>query len=168
MLSLSPLIKEPVARAAAGAQQTMSESPRTRWSYLSSHAHVLLYLARHPTARLRDLADAVGITERAIQRLIVDLEAAGAITREREGRRNRYTICGELPLRHTLEEQVSIGDLIEAVNRNVTEVAGQSAAVSAITHLDSRREPVNGFARGGLSADEMARIKRAAQYRLGR
>ncbi len=145
----------------------MSESPRTRWSYLSSHAHVLLYLARNPRARLRDLAGAVGITERAIQRLIVDLEAAGAITRVREGRRNRYTIMGELPLRHTLEDQVSVGELIAAINRNVDDVPAEPMAASKVTHLDPRREPVNAFGRGGVSADEMARIKRAAQYRLG-
>ncbi|MEV4280910.1 helix-turn-helix transcriptional regulator [Actinoplanes xinjiangensis] len=87
--------------------------PTTRaWTFLTNHAHVLLGIARDPTARLRDVAAAVGITERAAQAIVADLEAAGYLRRERVGRRNAYTINTAGRFRHPAEADHQIGELI--------------------------------------------------------
>lgn len=85
------------------------------WTFLTNHSHVLICLARDPRLRLRDLADAVGITERAVQGIINDLEAAGCVRREREGRRNRYHVAHDRPMRHRVEEGRTVGDLLAAM-----------------------------------------------------
>lgn len=91
--------------------------PRFGWTFLSNQAHVLIALAHDPELRLRDLAEQVGITERAIAQIVVDLEAAGAIARERDGRRNVYRIHRTLPLRHPVESHRTVGDLLDAIMR---------------------------------------------------
>ena len=83
------------------------------WTFLTNHAHVMVCLRRDPTARMRDVAAAVGITERAAQRIVSELEEAGYLEREREGRRNRYTLNMKLPLRHPLEGAHSSGELLD-------------------------------------------------------
>ncbi len=83
------------------------------WTFLSNHAHVLVCLARDPTSRLRDVAQLVGITERAAHRIVTELEQAGIVLRTREGRRNRYQINPEAALRHPLENQRTVGGLLE-------------------------------------------------------
>lgn len=88
----------------------------SNWTLLSNHGHVLVCLASDPHMRLRDVADRVGITERAVQRIILDLEQANMLSREREGRRNRYRINGTQPLRHPIEQQHTVGELVEAVS----------------------------------------------------
>lgn len=82
------------------------------WTCLSNHGHVLVCLARNPDARLRDVATKVGITERAVQKIVSDLETGGVLTREKEGRRNRYHLHPEPALRHPLEAHRSVGDLL--------------------------------------------------------
>ena len=82
------------------------------WTFLTNHAHVLLALAREPTARLRDVAVSVGITERAAQAIVADLEAAGYLERRRVGRRNSYTINAAGRFRHPAEADHRIGELI--------------------------------------------------------
>jgi len=82
------------------------------WTFLSNHGHVLICLAKQPDARLRDIAELVGITERAVQSIVTDLESAGAITRIREGRRNRYELHDDLPLRHPVEADSTLRDLL--------------------------------------------------------
>jgi predicted transcriptional regulator len=82
---------------------------------LTNHAHVLLCLSREPEVRMRDIANLVGITERAVQRIVADLEAAGHIARVRRGRRNHYEVRSELPLRHPIEKHVRISALIDFV-----------------------------------------------------
>ena len=74
-----------------------------RWTFLTNHGHVLLLLARAPGLRLRDVAAKVGVTERAVQRIIADLEEAGYLTRRRTGRQNAYEIDLDLPMRHPAE-----------------------------------------------------------------
>lgn len=86
------------------------------WTFLTNHAHVLVLLARDPALRLRDLAQAVGITERACQRIVGELVDGGYLTRERVGRRNTYTLHTEVPLRHPLEAQHTVGELLAAVS----------------------------------------------------
>ena len=90
---------------------------KTAWTFLSNHAHVLICLAREPDLVLREVALRVGITERAVQKIVTDLEEAGALKRKREGRRNHYWINRGFRLRHALEEHTKIGDLLDSVAR---------------------------------------------------
>ena len=87
-----------------------------RWTFLTNHAHVLLVLARDPESRLRDVAGAVGITERAASRILSNLVEEGYVVREREGRRNRYTVHAERPLRHPLEREHAVRQLLDALS----------------------------------------------------
>jgi DNA-binding MarR family transcriptional regulator len=88
---------------------------RAAWTFLSNHAHVLLLIAKEPEIRLRDVAGRVGITERAVQRIVADLEAGKYLERERIGRRNRYKVHRQLPLRHPIEAHRKISSLIALV-----------------------------------------------------
>lgn len=82
------------------------------WTFLSNHAHVLIALAKDPTMRVRDLAMAVGITERAVASILTDLEEADVLMRERSGRRNVYTIDDDAPLRHPVEGHRKVSDIL--------------------------------------------------------
>jgi hypothetical protein len=82
------------------------------WSFLTNHAQVLLCIAHDPGIRLREIGDMVGITERAAHRIVVELAAAGYISRRRDGRRNHYTIKSHLPLPDPLAREQKIGDLL--------------------------------------------------------
>ncbi|KOV20645.1 transcriptional regulator [Streptomyces sp. XY152] len=82
------------------------------WTFLTNHARVLIALAQDPEARLRDVTDRIGITERAVQLIVADLEAAGYLTRTRVGRRNHYTIDPTVALRHPTEADHPVGDLL--------------------------------------------------------
>jgi DNA-binding MarR family transcriptional regulator len=93
----------------------MTTSPARHWTFLSNHAHVLVCLAQDPDARLRDVALSVGITERAVQKIVGDLEEAGIIARERAGRRNSYRLKLDVPLRHALESHRTVGTLLSLV-----------------------------------------------------
>jgi DNA-binding MarR family transcriptional regulator len=100
----------------AGDTQTESTvEPRSSWTFLTNHAHVLLCLARDPYQRQRDLSDTVGITERAAQVILGDLEQSGYLRRERVGRRNRYTLDLEMPLRRPMDTSKTVGALIELI-----------------------------------------------------
>lgn len=85
------------------------------WTFLSNHSHVLLCLVRDSSLRIRDLARLVGITERAVQRIVADLSSEGYLTIHKEGRRNRYEIHDELPLRHPVESGVTVHELVALV-----------------------------------------------------
>lgn len=85
------------------------------WTFLTNHAHVLICLTRDPSMRLRDVAEAVGITERAAQRIVADLVADEYLERIREGRRNRYELRTDRPLRHPLEREHSIGAVLDVL-----------------------------------------------------
>jgi len=91
------------------------EAPSRRWNFLTNHAHVLVSVAQDPGIRLRDIATAVGITERAAHRILSELVEGGYVVREREGRRNRYQVKPELPLRHPLVQGREVGDLLEVL-----------------------------------------------------
>lgn len=90
----------------------MPVKPSSQWTFLTNHAHVLFCLFHDAEQTLREVSLKIGITERAVQRIVADLEAASVIIREREGRRNRYVIKLDAPLRHPLEQHRSIGDLL--------------------------------------------------------
>src|SRR4051812_47373598 len=83
-----------------------------QWSFLTNHAQVLLSVAREPDIRLREIAEEVGITERAVHRILGELESAGYLSRERDGRRNRYTITRDRPLPDRLARHQSVDDLL--------------------------------------------------------
>jgi len=85
------------------------------WTFLTNHAHVLLCLAQDPEVLMRDVATLVGITERAVQRIVADLEDGGYLVRHREGRRNTYQIKANLPLRHPIEARSKVKALIALV-----------------------------------------------------
>ena len=86
---------------------------RSSWSFLTSHAQVLVCIAGDPDIRLRELGDAVGITERAAHRIVTELADAGYLSRTRVGRRNRYVVQHHLPLPDPLTRGQKVGDLLE-------------------------------------------------------
>ena len=91
----------------------MTDAPR--WSFLTSHARVLLCIAGDPRIRLREVGERVGITERAAHRIVGELEDAGYISRTREGRRNRYTVNSDLALPDTLARGQRVSDLLDVL-----------------------------------------------------
>jgi len=91
------------------------DQPKPAWDFLTNHAHVLVCVARDPGIRLRDIADAVGITERATHRILSELVDEGYVLREKEGRRNRYEVVPDTPLPHPLVRQREVGDLLEVL-----------------------------------------------------
>ena len=82
------------------------------WTLLTGHGHVLVEIARNPNARIRDIADAAGVTERTAQAIVADLEAAGYLTRERIGRRTTYTVNPSRPFRHQSQDGHLVGPLL--------------------------------------------------------
>jgi len=96
----------------------MSSAETPHWTFLTNHAQVLLCIANDSDIRLRDVAETVGITERAAQRIVVDLVEAGFLERERHGRRNRYAVNEKTEMRHPAQEGYEIGELL-AVLRQV-------------------------------------------------
>jgi hypothetical protein len=82
------------------------------WRFMTNHAQVLECIAADPTLRLRDIAAAAGITERTAAHIVADLQRAGYLTKTRDGRRNRYEVHLELPLRHPRHRHRTVGDLI--------------------------------------------------------
>ena len=86
------------------------------WTFLTNHAHVLLAIEAEPDLRIRDLASRVGITERAVQRIVSELGAAGYLETVREGRRNRYRVHTDLPMRHPAEEHHRVGELLKVLH----------------------------------------------------
>lgn len=85
------------------------------WTFLTNHAQVLLCLVQTPDIRLREVADHVGITERATQRIVAELVEAGYVRTERVGRRNRYTVDRQHAMRHSAQLGYEIGALLEAL-----------------------------------------------------
>lgn len=85
------------------------------WTFLTNHAHALVCIARDPGLRLRDVADRVGVTERAAQRIVSDLVDAGYLDRLREGRRNSYRVRSNRPMRHPVERGHDVGEILEVL-----------------------------------------------------
>lgn len=86
---------------------------RRSWTLLTNHGRILLLLARDPQARLRDLAEEAGITERSVQAIIGDLEDSGYVTKQRVGRRNTYRVNRRQPFRHSAESGHRVGELLD-------------------------------------------------------
>jgi predicted transcriptional regulator len=92
-----------------------------QWTFLTNHAHVLMCVSENPNVLLRDVANQVGITERAAQRIVSELEEAGYLERAREGRRNSYRLNTAMPLRHPLDTDFRVGELLAMFARGKTE-----------------------------------------------
>jgi uncharacterized membrane protein len=92
------------------------ERERPPWSFLTNHAQVLACIARDPGIRLREIGDSVGITERAVHRIVGDLATAGYLARERRGRRSHYTIQSHLPLPDPLARGQKVGELLRILS----------------------------------------------------
>ena len=90
-------------------------SSSSAWTFLTNQAHVLVCIAQDPHARMRDVAAKVRITERAVQRIVAELEEAGYLSHARDGRTNWYTVHTDLPLRHPVERHCRISTLIGIV-----------------------------------------------------
>jgi DNA-binding Lrp family transcriptional regulator len=111
----------------------------SNWTIFSNHGHVLFCLTRDPEARLRDVAADVGITERAVQKIVRDLQDGGMISITKSGRRNRYRIHKKQTLRHEIEASCKIRDLIKVVNKDPKIEPFDAALVDDIK--EPRKEP---------------------------
>lgn len=111
---------EESARWEQSSQSESVPSPGGRfagWTFLTNHAHVLVLIEHCPDMVLREVAQKIGITERAVQRIVHDLEAAGYLTITRVGRQNHYSIDSSLQLRHPIESHCNIGALLKLVHK---------------------------------------------------
>lgn len=91
-----------------------------KWTFFTNHAHVLFCISEDPDITLREVALRVGITERATQRIVAELEEGGYLSHERKGRRNHYELIDNAPLRHSIEAHVEIGDILRVLARHTT------------------------------------------------
>jgi DNA-binding transcriptional ArsR family regulator len=96
------------------------------WSFLTTHARAMLFLADQPEARLRDLASGLGVTERTAYGVVADLSEAGYVLKERDGRRNRYHIQRHLPLPDQIGRKRSVGELLDLLGTAVSPRAARN------------------------------------------
>jgi len=114
-----------VVKRISGVRHPLSaDGASAGWDFLTNHAHVLICIASDPGVRLRDIAGAVGITERATQRIVAELVREGYVMRERRGRRNHYEVVPDLPLRHPLVQEREVGDLLDVLIGSALPAAG--------------------------------------------
>jgi predicted transcriptional regulator len=92
------------------------------WTFLTNHGRVLVYIAKRPRSTTQEIAREAGITLRAVQKIIAELEAAGYLDRYKEGRCNRYAINPEIPMRHPLERDHAVGDILQALGYKAKKV----------------------------------------------
>jgi hypothetical protein len=113
-------------------EEARGDHPRHKagWTFLSNHGHVLVCIANDPGIRGREIAARVGITERAAQAIIADLVAEGYVKRSRVGRRNQYEIIADRPLRHSVEQPHSVGELLDLIS-NATSPKAKKGAVTS-------------------------------------
>ena len=111
------------------------EHTGTSWTFLTNHTQVLLQLAQNSDVRLRDVANAVGITERAAQRIVADLAAAGIIERRRQGRRNHYLINRNAAMRHAAQSAYQVGPLLDLLRPQVGQEPAAASGSEAATPL---------------------------------
>jgi len=137
-------------RGHAGTPGGDHRSPRTSWTFLTNHTHVLLCIVRDPHVRLRDVANMVGITERAAQSIVADLVTEGYLTRSRVGRRNVYDVHHDSPLRSHDNGSLTVGGLLDFLQSNsrLIQFARSGLATSSNGHTNGH---ANGHANGGSS-----------------
>lgn len=112
---------------------------RERWTFLSNHSHVLIALAKQPDLRIRDLAQAVGITERAVAQILSDLQAARVLTKRRVGRRNVYLVDANAPLRHAVESHRTVADILRLAEGAPANTARQERRSNTSAHKSGKR-----------------------------
>ena len=88
---------------------------RGKWTFLTNHGRVLVYIAKHPQSTTQKTAEKMGVTLRTVQKIISDLETDGYLARQKNGRKNTYIINNEMPLRHRLERDHVVGDILNAL-----------------------------------------------------
>jgi DNA-binding MarR family transcriptional regulator len=120
------------------------------WTLLTGHGHVLVEIARNPRARIRDISQVAGLTERTVQAIVADLEAAGYISRTRTGRRTTYTVHGESLFRHSAQEGLLVGPFLALLTAATEPVppAGPGGQQSAGARAEDDRAS-NGTGRSG-------------------
>ena len=101
------------------------------WTLLTGHGHVLVEIARNPGARIRDISAAAGITERTVQAIVSDLEAAGYLTRTRTGRRTRYAVNPDSSFRHPAQEGLRVGPFLAVLAASGDAEPGPTASPHA-------------------------------------
>ncbi len=122
------------------------------WTLLTGHGHVLVEIARNPGARIRDISAAAGITERTVQAIVADLEAAGYLTRTRTGRRTRYTVNPDSSFRHPAQEGLRVGPLLAVLAASGAAAEGEGqCGVRGTRHPRSWALSLTGL-RAGLGA----------------
>ncbi len=131
------------------------------WTFFSNYGHVLVCLSRNNEARLRDVAFEVGITERAVQKIVKDLQEAGFITVSKQGRCNRYWLNKRKSLRHGLESHCNVGKLLALVTRPdpvkaAAEKITQAEAVNREAVSQTRPEPAAQYAKQSTPVPEPA------------
>jgi DNA-binding MarR family transcriptional regulator len=140
------------------------------WTLLTGHGHVLVEIARSPEARIRDISQVVGLTERTVQAIVADLAAAGYLTRDRAGRRNVYTVNPDMLFRHPAQEGHRVGPFLDLL------AASGDSAESAALSSSQPEEPAAAFHRdrheyGGapnrLSEDQLARLTEEERVEAG-
>jgi DNA-binding IscR family transcriptional regulator len=99
-----------------------------KWSFLTNHTRALIVIAHDPGVRLREIASALGVTERSAYAIVTDLAEAGYVVKEKDGRRNRYQIQGHLPLRESVARECTIGDVLDVLVKP-SEPAGEPGGV---------------------------------------
>jgi hypothetical protein len=116
------------------------------WTLLTGHGRVLVEIAGNPRARIRDISSVVGLTERTVQAIVTDLEAAGYLTRSRTGRRTLYTVNPDSQFRHSAQKGLRVGPLLTLLT-----AMGDTPepADPAPTRLGSRRPPATEGKSGG-------------------
>lgn len=108
-------MRQPKPSSPSSRSKGEDRDTRAPWTFLTNHSHVLLCIAKDPSIRMRDVAEQVGVTERAVQRIVSELEEAGYLHRERDGRQNRYEVRSNLPFRHPVERDCEVSALIKIV-----------------------------------------------------
>lgn len=104
---------------------TDNESNKPNWTFLTNHAHVLFCIAKNPDSRLRDIAEVVGITERAVHRIVSELTEEGFVDVKRSGRCNVYVVHPEKYLRHSIEAHRQVGDLVGLMQQGGKRLQGE-------------------------------------------
>jgi hypothetical protein len=129
------------------------------WTLLTGHGHVLVEIARNPQARMRDISAVVGLTERTVQAIVADLEAAGYLTRGRVGRRNLYTVNTDSWFRHSAQEGLRVGPFLDLLA-----AAGDAAATGSRLVADAGNHPAasSNSARSSTTACAARSAKRPA------
>jgi DNA-binding MarR family transcriptional regulator len=96
------------------------------WTFLTNHGRILVYIAKHPRSTMQQIADEVGITLRAAQKIIAELEAGRYIIRYKERRCNRYSVYSDMPMRHRLEREYAVGNILKALGYKLGEEEASS------------------------------------------